>query len=62
MKKAKVVLTKEEKIAKVKAMSPEQLLESWKWYSKHFNPIDDDICESYEIVRVEILERMNGGK
>ena len=38
--------------------TPEQLLARYDWYCANFNPVDDDRCENYELVRAEILRRM----
>lgn len=38
----------------------EQLLERFVWYVQNFNPVDDDRCEHYEMVKSEILNRMGG--
>ena len=35
------------------------LLERFAWYIQNFNPCDFDRCDCYEIVKAEILKRMN---
>lgn len=42
--------------------SDEQLLSRFIWYVQNFNPVDDDRCEHYELVKGEILSRMRGSK
>lgn len=37
----------------------EQLLDRYVWYIQNFNPIDEDRCEHYELVKAEILRRMS---
>ena len=38
--------------------TPEQLLARYTWYCDNFNPIDDDRCEQYELVKAEVIRRM----
>ena len=38
--------------------APEQLLERFVYYCQHYNPVDDDQCERYEMVKAEVLRRM----
>jgi len=38
--------------------SNEQLLERFLWYVNNFNPIDEDRCDDYELVKAEVLRRM----
>ena len=52
------MLTKEQKIKKVESLDAEQLLGAFQYYEKNFNPIDDDCCESYSIIRAEIIKRL----
>jgi hypothetical protein len=40
----------------------EQLLKRYTWYCDNFNPLDDDMIEHLEIIKAEILSRMNAGK
>lgn len=37
----------------------EQLLARYAWYIQNFNPVDEDRCENYELVKTEILRRLN---
>lgn len=36
----------------------EQLLARYTWYVDNFNPLDDDMCAGFEIIKAEILRRM----
>lgn len=38
--------------------SNEQLLKRFVWYIQNFNPVDDVRCEDYELVKAEVLRRM----
>ena len=38
--------------------TPEQLLARYVWYIQNFNPVDDDMCENHDLVKAEILRRM----
>jgi len=40
----------------------EQLMERFLWYVNNFNPVDEDRCEDYELVKAEIIERMKRGE
>lgn len=42
--------------------SDEQLLSRFIWYVQNFNPVDDDSCDHYDMVKGEILNRMRGSK
>lgn len=54
---------KREKIIKtVKEDSNEYLLDRYVWYCKNFNPVDDDFIEAHNLVKAEVLKRMNGKK
>lgn len=37
----------------------EQLLARYVWYIQNFNPVAEDRCENYELVKAEILRRMS---
>lgn len=37
----------------------EQLLARYVWYIQNFSPIDEDMCEHYELIKAEILRRMS---
>ena len=45
-------------ISIIKNDTNEQLIERFLWYVDNFNPVDDDRCETYEMVKSEILNRM----
>ena len=45
-------------IEKLRMDSNEQLLERFLWYVNNYNPVDEDRCDDYELVKVEILRRM----
>ena len=38
----------------------EQLIARFVWYGQHFNPVDFDMCDTYEMIKAEILKRMRG--
>lgn len=40
----------------------DQLLKRYTWYCVNFNPLDKVMCEHFEIIKTEILNRMNAGK
>lgn len=40
----------------------EQLLSRFIWYVQNFNPVDEDRCDHYDMVKSEILNRMRGSK
>ena len=44
----------------IRADTPEQLLERFVYYCQHYNPVDDDQCERYEMVKAEVIRRMTG--
>lgn len=43
---------------KIKLDTNEQLIDRFVWYVQNFNPVDDDRCEDYELVKAEIFRRM----
>ena len=48
-----------EKVAdKLQHIGAERLLQIYKSYITHFNPIDEDFCEQYEMLEGEIIKRM----
>ena len=55
-------LSREEKIEKISKFTAEQLLNSFVLLLQNFNPIDYDMCETYELVKENILERMKKGE
>ena len=36
----------------------EQLINRFAWYVQNFNPVDEERCEDYELVKEELLRRM----
>ena len=42
----------------IKRDTPEKLLERFLWYVDNYNPLDEDRCDDYELIKAEILERM----
>ena len=44
----------------IRTDTPEQLLERFVYYCQNFNPVDDDQCERYDMVKAEIIRRMTG--
>ena len=51
-------MDKEEKIEILKSLSPEELLDALTYYETHFNPLNDDTCESYSLTKQEIMRRL----
>lgn len=45
----------------IKQDSNEKLLQRFLWYVNNFNPIDDERCEGYELIKAEMLRRMEVG-
>ena len=35
-----------------------RLLELYDYYSKNFNPVDYEMCDTYEEIKAEILRRL----
>ena len=50
---------KSEIINKISDMDNKKLLQTYVYYIQNFNPIDFDMCNTYEIVMNEILNRMD---
>lgn len=50
--------TKAEKMDILKATNNVDLLKLFCQYTCKFNPIDEDFCETYELMTGEILSRM----
>ena len=55
-------LTKPEKVAIAHNLTNERLLELFESYSTSYNPIDENTCETYEVLRAEMLNRMKGAE
>ena len=53
-------MTKEAKMAMLKDVEDEKLLEYFIRLVADFNPCDFDKCETYEIVKQMIIDRMKG--
>ena len=51
-------MSKEEKMNIAKGIEAGRLLELYDNYTRDFNPIDYDKCETYNVIRDEILRRM----
>ena len=47
------------KIITAMELSPEDLLKAYDLYRDKFNPVDNESIENYEIVKKEILRRLN---
>ncbi len=54
--------TIEERLDTIKKLNAEELLKLYDVLGQSFNPLDDYYCETYELVRNAILERMGGLK
>ena len=53
------MLSNEVKRAMLKDLSSEELLKYFIKLHDEFNPVDDDKCDTYELVKTMILERMD---
>ena len=51
-------MSRDEKIKRVSEMTAEQLLDALDYYHTHWNPIDEGMWESRDIVKTEIINRM----
>lgn len=51
-------MSRDEKVKRVSEMTAEQLLDALDYYHTHWNPIDEDMWESRDIVKAEIIKRM----
>ena len=51
-------MTVEKKKETVEKMSATDLLKTYDSCIRTFNPLDEDKCENYEIVRIELLSRL----
>lgn len=40
------------------ADTDEQILARFVWYVQNYNPVDEERCEHYEMIKAEILRRM----
>ena len=50
-------MTKEEKEKVASGLSGTRLMELFLSYLNNFNPIDYDMCETYNIIKAEIIRR-----
>ena len=55
------MLTLEEKRETIEQIPSEKLLRLYDRYSDNFEPSDYEMCETYEIIKAEILARMKSG-
>ena len=56
--KVVVNLTTEEKLDRIGKMTAAELLDALDYYHRHWNPIDKDMWESRDLVKAEIIRRM----
>lgn len=49
-------------IEKLRMDSNEKLLERFIWYVNNYNPVDEDRCDDYELVKAEVLRRMEADR
>ena len=40
----------------------EQLMARFLWYINNYDPFNEERCEDYELVKAEIIERMQRGE
>lgn len=52
-------MTREEKIEIVKDLTGDKLLEAYDIHVKTFNPFDDERVENYNVIKYEVLRRLN---
>jgi hypothetical protein len=52
-------MTREEKIEIVKDLTGDKLLEAYDTHVKTFNPFDYERIENYNIIKDEVLRRLN---
>ena len=52
------------KEARLRDDTNEGLIQRFAWYITNFNPLDFERCDDYELVKAEVLRRMeaNNGK
>lgn len=43
---------------RLKRDTNEYLINRFGWYVQNFNPLDEERCEDYELVKAELLRRM----
>lgn len=44
---------------RLKTDTNNELLDRFVWYVQNYNPVDEVRCEDYELVKAELLNRMN---
>lgn len=49
----------EEIQAKLKNLKADELLDAYKYYKNNFNPLDYDMCDTYDLIKDEIKYRLN---
>lgn len=47
---------------RLKRDTDEYLINRFGWYVQNFNPLDEERCEDYELVKAELLRRMEAKK
>lgn len=55
-----MVKSKQEKIEIAKGIEAESLVELLIGYATDFNPCDFDKCDTYEVIKAEVIRRMKG--
>ena len=48
--------------ARIQADTAEQLMKRFLWYTNNFDPFNEERCEDYELIKTEIIERMQRGE
>lgn len=52
-------MTREQKIEWLANADAQQLLSTYDFHSRNFNPFDEDTCESFELTKAEIIKRLS---
>ena len=52
-------MSKTTKIETAKNLSGKDLIKALDWHRINFNPIDNDRCESYDILKDELIKRLD---
>ena len=52
-------MNKMEKAHKISEMDGITLLTAYDFYVGHFDPLDKDFIDTYELIKAEILRRLN---
>ena len=53
---------RKERVEKLADMDGETLLENYDFYVRQFNPLDEEFCETFHLIKAEVLKRLNGSK